>query len=163
MRWVLSLAATSLLCLQSCGGSDDSGMAGRVNGGPASAADLSILFMGNSHTSVNDLTGMIYALHVSIAQREPACVAPVGQAWDLALTRHPTLVLHDADGNHSAPAGAFLTALILYATVTTLSPLDLPTLPFGIDSQTQATLRTVAAETVQTSPPRQWCSADPAL
>jgi hypothetical protein len=259
MRWVLSLAATTLLCLQSCGGSDDSGMTVRVNGGPASAADISILFMGNSHTSVNDLTGMvaamvragrpgksvttvvapgwmflderltdgpsvellrsqrwsavvlqaqkystsgqftystaeaeewirmirtngglpimfpewprrnvdetsrIYALHVSIAQREPACVAPVGQAWDLALTRHPTLVLHDADGNHSAPAGAFLTALILYATVTMLSPLDLPTLPVGIDSQTQATLRTVAAETVQTSPPRQWCSADPAL
>ena len=63
-----------------------------------------------------------------------------------------------ADGNHSAPAGAFLAALILYATITTLSPLDLPPLPqLGIDADTQAVLRAIAAETLQTVPPRQWC------
>jgi hypothetical protein len=32
-------------------------------------------------------TQRIYGLHVSIAQAQPACVAPVGQAWDLALIR----------------------------------------------------------------------------
>jgi hypothetical protein len=108
-----------------------------------------------------DETQRIYDLHVSIAQAEPACVAPIGQAWDLALTRDPTLTLHDSDGNHSAPAGAFLTALVLYATITGRSPLDVPPMPqFPIDVSLQATLRGIAAETVATTPPRMWCSAD---
>ena len=76
-----------------------------------------------------DETQRIFDLHVSIAQSEPACVAPIPQAFDLALARDPTLTLHAADGNHSAPAGAFLAALVLYATITGLSPLDLPALP----------------------------------
>ena len=107
-------------------------------------------------------TQRIFDLHVSIAKTEPACVAPIGQAWDLSLTRYPLLVLHDADGNHSSPAGAFLAALVLYATVTGLSSTDLPFLPeFPIDAPTQASLRMSAAQTVQSVPPRQWCPGDP--
>jgi hypothetical protein len=106
-------------------------------------------------------TQRIYDLHVSIAQAEPACVAPIGQAWDLALARDPTLTLHASDGNHSAPAGAFLAALVLYATITGQSPLDMPSLSqYPIDASLQATLRGIAAETVQTVPPRMWCPAD---
>lgn len=109
-----------------------------------------------------DETALIYELHVSIAQTEPACVAPIGQAWDLALTRDPTLVLHDSDGNHSAPAGAFLAALVLYATITGSSPLDLPNFAqYPVNAGMQTTLRGIAAETVQTVPPRMWCSGDP--
>ena len=111
-----------------------------------------------------DETQRIYDLHVSIAQRAPACVAPIGQAWDLALAHHPSLVLHAADGNHSAPAGAFLAALVLFATLTNESPLRVPEFSqFGVDSPTQAILRAIAAETVQTIPPRQWCASDPSL
>jgi hypothetical protein len=107
-------------------------------------------------------TQRIYDLHVSIAQETPACVAPIGQAWDLALARHPSIVLHDPDGNHSAPAGAFLTALVLYATITGLSPLDLPTLSqFNIDAGTQQILRAIADETVRSIPPRMHCPSDP--
>jgi len=108
-----------------------------------------------------DESDRIYDLHVTIAQAEPACVAPIGQAWDLALSRHPSLVLHAADGNHSEPAGAFLAALVLYATITGQSPLNLPAFPqYPVDGATQATLRGIAAETVQTVPPRMWCPGD---
>ena len=108
-----------------------------------------------------DETQRIYDLHTSIARAEPACVAPIGQAWDLAHARDPTVTLHASDGNHSSPAGAFLTALVLYATITGLSPLDLPLMPrFPVDASQQAWLRGIAAETVQTTPPRMWCSAD---
>jgi hypothetical protein len=108
-----------------------------------------------------DETMTIYDLHVSIAQQEPACVAPVGQAWDLSLERHPDLVLHADDGNHSNPAGAFLAALILSATMTGASPLDAPVLAgFGVDAETQALLRQVAADTVAAWPPRQHCPDD---
>jgi hypothetical protein len=246
------------LLLAACGGgSDDTQSGGGTSGPPPVTADISMLFMGNSHTSFNDLTKMvadmvragkpgktvssveapgfmflderlnhapsvallrsqawsfvileaqkysssgqieysteeakelirisraqravpvmfpewprkdidetqrIYGLHVSIAQAEPACVAPIGQAWDLALSRDPTLTLHAADGNHSAPAGAFLAALVLYATITGQSPLDLPALPqYPVDLALQGRLRGIAAETVQTVPPRMWCPGD---
>jgi len=108
-----------------------------------------------------DETMRIYDLHVSIAQREPACVAPIGQAFDLALQRDPSLALHADDGNHSSPAGAFLAALILSATMTGASPLDAPFLAqFPVDEATQAELRTAAADTVNAWPPRRWCPDD---
>ena len=253
-----SIIAFVAICVAGCGGSNgSSGEPARVDGVSATTADITLLFMGTSHTSANDLTGMvaamvrttrpgktvtsieapgwmfleerlhhaqsiallrsrrwsavvlqaqkystsgqysystaeaeelirmiraqsglpvmfpewpqlnvnetqrIYDLHVSIAQREPACVAPVGQAWDLALRRHPSLTLHAPDGNHSAPAGAFLAALVIFNTLTNTSPLEVPHLTqFSIDADTQARLREIAAETVQIVPPRQWCPGD---
>jgi hypothetical protein len=111
-----------------------------------------------------DETQRIYDLHVSIAQRATACVAPIGQAWDLALVRHPSLVLHASDGNHSAPAGAFLAALVLFTTLTNESPLRVPDLPqFGVASSVQRQLRDIAAETVAMIPARQCCAADPLI
>ncbi|MBT9493094.1 MAG: hypothetical protein IV107_12295 [Paucibacter sp.] len=105
-------------------------------------------------------TETIYALHVSIARQQPACVAPIGQAWDLALARMPTLRLHAEDGNHAAVAGAYLSALMLYATITGNSPLGLPKLDLGVDGALQGQLRQVAADTVQAIAPRQHCPAD---
>jgi hypothetical protein len=257
MRIPTTLATLALVLAACGGGSGDGQRGGATSGPPPVTADISLLFMGNSHTSFNDLTAMvadmvragkpgmtvssveapgwmfleervhdadslnllrsqdwsfvilqaqkystsgqftysteeakelirlsrvqhavpvmfpewprrdvietqrIYDLHVSIAQAEPACVAPIGQAWDLALARDPTLPLHAADGNHSAPAGAFLAALVLYATITGLSPLDVPPLPrYPVDLSMQATLRGIAAETVQTVAPRMWCPGD---
>ena len=109
-----------------------------------------------------DETMRIYDLHVSIAQAEPACVAPIGQAWDLSLQRHPDITLHADDGNHSNPTGALLTALILEATITGVSPLDMPALAgYGVDADTQDKLRAVADDTVQAWPPRAHCPDDP--
>jgi hypothetical protein len=109
-----------------------------------------------------DETFTIYDLHVSIASAEPACVAPIGQAWDLSLQRHPDLRLHAGDGNHSNEAGAFLAALVLAATITGASPLDVPVQAgFGVAAEAQALLRVVAADTVAAWPPRQHCPDDP--
>lgn len=105
-------------------------------------------------------TQTIYALHVSIARQQSACVAPVGQAWDLAQARMPALALHASDGNHSNPAGAYLSALMLYATISGKSTLDLPALENGVDPALQAQLGKVAADTAQTVSPRQYCPAD---
>ena len=108
-----------------------------------------------------DETQRIFDLHVSIAQRQPACVAPIGQAWDIALARTPTLVLHDPDGNHANPKGSFLAALVIYATLTGLSPADLPNLDGrGVDSGTQALLRAAAAEAARLYSPRALCPTD---
>ncbi len=108
-----------------------------------------------------DETGRIFDLHVRIAKQAAACVAPIPQAFDLAAVRMPGVVLHDADGNHSAPDGAFLAALVLYATLTGNAPQALPELAsFGIDGATQARLRNVADEQVRLLSPRLYCPND---
>lgn len=106
-------------------------------------------------------TDRIFDLHVRIAKLAPACVAPIPQAFDLAAARMPGVVLHDGDGNHSAPNGAFLAALVLYATLTGNAPLALPELAsFGIDGTTQSRLRAVADEQVKLLSPRIYCPSD---
>jgi hypothetical protein len=105
-------------------------------------------------------TETIFALHVSIARQQPACVAPVGQAWDLARTRMPALSLHASDGNHSNVAGAYLSALMLYATITGKSPRGLPNLSTGVDRDMQDQLRAVADDTAKSVSPRQYCPTD---
>jgi hypothetical protein len=108
-------------------------------------------------------TDRIHDLHESIAAVAPACVAPIGHAWDLAAQRHPFLILHAGDGNHSSPQGAYLAALVLYATLTGASPRQLPDLATGIDTGVQQQLRQVAADTVQALPPRRSCPRDAPL
>jgi hypothetical protein len=108
-----------------------------------------------------DETSRIFELHVRIAKLAPACVAPIPQAFDLSMARMPGLVLHDLDGNHSSPNGAFLAALVLYATLTGNAPLALPELAsFGVDGATQAKLRVVADDQVKLISPRQYCPTD---
>ena len=109
-----------------------------------------------------DETQRIFNLHVSIAQREPACVPPIPQAFDLAASRDAQRVLHESDGNHSSPAGAFLAALVIATTMTGVAPSEVPFLEgFGVEAAEQAALRAVAAETVVAWPPRRYCPADP--
>ena len=110
-----------------------------------------------------DETQRIYTLHVGIAQKQPACVPPIGQAWDLALQRHPPLRLHDPDGNHANTAGAYLSALLLYAGLTGGSPRTLPNLSFGVSAETQALLRSAAADTLSQVSARQHCPNDAPL
>jgi len=107
-------------------------------------------------------TDRIYDLHVGIAARAPACVAPVGQAWDLARAVYPDLVLHADDGNHSTRAGAYLTALVLAATITDTSPaeLDVQLPQFGVPFDVQVRLRSIAARAVLATPTRTGCPAD---
>jgi hypothetical protein len=107
-------------------------------------------------------TQRIYDLHLSIARAAPACVPPIPQAWDLSIARHPEIVLHAADGNHSAPAGAFLAALVIATTMTGFAPDRLPQLEgLGVDAGTQGRLRAIAAETVTLHSPRAGCPGDP--
>jgi prepilin-type N-terminal cleavage/methylation domain-containing protein len=55
-----------------------------------------------------------------------ADIAAVGPAWKAVLDARPDLVLHDADGNHSAPPGAYLAACVFHALIHQESPEGLP-------------------------------------
>lgn len=106
-------------------------------------------------------TDRIFDLHVSIAQQAPACIAPIGQAWDIALQRNPALPLYADDGNHSAAAGAQLTALVLYATLSGKSPAALPDMAFtDVSPAMQLQLRQAAEDAAAAFSPRQYCPQD---
>jgi len=60
--------------------------------------------------------------YVSIGRELGVTVSPAGLAWQEAHRRWPDLVLHVADGSHPNPTGTYLTALVLYATITGRDP-----------------------------------------
>lgn len=92
----------------------------------------------------------VHNLHLQIVAREPACVAPVGLAWQLVLQEHPSLKLHAPDGNHSNRRGALLTAYVLYEVVTGQLARELPNIPgVKVNEETQEILRNSASETIK--------------
>jgi hypothetical protein len=53
-------------------------------------------------------------------------VAPVGAAWAAVIDQRPDLELFVADGSHPTPAGSYLAACVIYATLTGESPIGAP-------------------------------------
>lgn len=95
----------------------------------------------------------IHQLHQRIAQAEPACVAPIGLAWEQALEQNPKLKLYTSDGNHASLDGAFLTALVLYGTISKQDPAELPHLrTVQLNRKTQTALRQAASATLRLHP-----------
>jgi len=64
--------------------------------------------------------------YFSIAKELGATVAPVGVAWQQALSADAKLVLHTKDQSHPNPAGSYLAACVFYATLLDKSPVGLP-------------------------------------
>ena len=96
----------------------------------------------------------VFMLHKGIAAREPACVAPIGLAWEIMLDSNPDIRLHDDDGNHANPNGGLLTAYVLHASITGKSISELPeTRIRGVSEETRALLRTAAGHAVTLAPP----------
>lgn len=53
-------------------------------------------------------------------------LAPAGAAWDSVFASGDQLPLYSSDGLHASPYGAWLAAVVLYATVRGIDPLVLP-------------------------------------
>lgn len=100
----------------------------------------------------------IHQLHMDIASREAACVAPIGLAWEVSLVVNPGIHLHHADGNHGNLNGAMLTAYVLYEVITG-EPASALTYQdnLGVDASIQNKLRVVASQVVQEN--RAHCAA----
>lgn len=87
-----------------------------------------------------------------LAAELKADLAPVGAAWQRSLVERPYLVLHAGDGIHASLRGFYLTALVLYGTLTGESPRGLAHAFDGMVWVTalEATeLQEVAEETLQ--------------
>ena len=68
----------------------------------------------------------ISAAYRGVGAELDAPVAPVGEAWAAVSTRRPDLELFVADGSHPNPAGSYLAACVMYATLTGRSPVGAP-------------------------------------
>ncbi|MDF1800148.1 MAG: hypothetical protein P1V81_13295 [Planctomycetota bacterium] len=76
-----------------------------------------------------------------------ATVAPVGEAWRLFFQQNPGTLLHAADGSHPNPAGSYLAACVLFATIFDASPLG-NGFHHTLTASQAAALQGVAAEAV---------------
>lgn len=95
----------------------------------------------------------IYLLHKSITEQEPACVAPIGLAWNRAIELYPELSLYQADGNHANVTGKLLTALVFYQVITGESADALPYVEtIDVNELTQDLLGQVASYTLEQNP-----------
>jgi hypothetical protein len=68
-----------------------------------------------------------------IAAEVGAIVTPVGPAWRRARARSRRIELYRSDGSHPAPAGTYLAACVLYATIFGESPVGLTGRVLGPD------------------------------
>jgi hypothetical protein len=96
----------------------------------------------------------VHRLHLGIAAREFACVAPIGLAWEILLNANHGIRLHSRDGNHANRNGALLTAYVLHATITGRPIKDLPQSRIsGAPVDKQIMLRAAAEEAISRFPP----------
>jgi hypothetical protein len=99
----------------------------------------------------------IIAAYETLAKRQNAVIAPVGQAWKIAQEKRTDLDLFIKDGLHPNPVGGYLTACVFYSVFTGRSPvgIDLPlTYKFhpntaGADGSTEVTLSDELADFLQ--------------
>jgi hypothetical protein len=78
------------------------------------------------------------------AQRADAALYPVGDAWQAAWRRYPTLALYGPDDFHPSLLGSYLAALVLYRGITGRDPPSLTAL--DIPARTEATLQAAARD-----------------
>jgi hypothetical protein len=66
------------------------------------------------------------AAYIRTARSTRASLAPVGIAWKDTRDRFPEINLFQKDGSHPSPAGSYLAACVLFATIFDTDPTGLP-------------------------------------
>lgn len=117
------------------------------------AGSLPLMYPEFPRREVPEEAQRIYDLHVGIARKKQAHVAPVGQAWLAAFKQVGKADLYASDGNHASYTGGFLTAAVLALSLEPKAELK-PIQENGAPSEeVQVALINVAAETVKAHPP----------
>ncbi|MGA2271045.1 MAG: SGNH/GDSL hydrolase family protein [Bryobacteraceae bacterium] len=86
------------------------------------AGARTIFLLTWAHRDFPELQSVLNKAYLSIAKELGDRVAPVGPAWKEAMNDRPGLDLHQADQSHPTPAGSYLAACVLYATLYGKSP-----------------------------------------
>jgi hypothetical protein len=108
----------------------------------------------DSDGEVERLNRMIHLL----GWQEDLTIIPVGPAWQSALKSRPDLQLYASDGIHPSAMGVYLSACVVYASISAESPMDNPVYTsigydnadeiVKLDGDTIRFLQTISWETV---------------
>jgi hypothetical protein len=116
-----------------------------------------------------DQANLNYA-YLRAAKKTGGTVAPVGMAWQEVRQQSPAIDLYYKDGSHPSPAGSYLAALVMYATIFHHNPRDLPShitgTPVNLDTEKLEAEKTAVlvdlprseAETLQSAAWQAWKS-----
>ena len=96
-----------------------------------------------------EMTQQLAEQYVKAGNDNGMLVIPAGLAFAKALQKRPDLVLYAADKRHPSPAGTYLGAATIYASLFRKSPEGAAVTMAGVDGETAKLLQSVAWETVQ--------------
>ena len=106
---------------------------------------------GRNGHSPAEMHAMVHRGYAELSRRTGAEVIDVGAAWLAFKRRAPSYNLHASDANHPGKLGSYLTANVVLATLTDLSPVGNVGPLLGVDRTAARLARRQAAETVQPS------------
>jgi hypothetical protein len=107
-----------------------------------------VLFMTWAYADKPEMTAPLAEQYTIAGNENQALVVPAGLAFAKALQKRPSLVLLVADKRHPTPAGSYLAACAIYASVFGKSPVGNPYTEH-LDKETARFLQEVAWETVR--------------
>lgn len=103
--------------------------------------------VSGGHLTFHEFQVMIRAGTLVLADNMGFLVAPCGVAWDVVLTAHPEIILHDPDGGHPGPMGSYLNACVYFSTFTQRSAVGID-VSGGFTADETALLQSVGSATV---------------
>jgi hypothetical protein len=108
-----------------------------------------ILFMTWAYADKPEMTQQLADQYVKAGNDNALLVIPAGLAFAKAITRKSDVALYAPDKRHPSPAGTYLGAATIYASLFRRPFLDSNVGMPGLDPETARMLRSVAWETVQ--------------
>ncbi|OQW57001.1 MAG: hypothetical protein A4S14_08650 [Proteobacteria bacterium SG_bin9] len=114
----------------------------RKNGG------MPVLFMSWAYADKPEMTAQLAEAYTAAGNANDALVIPVALAFERSIKARPELNLYVADKRHPSPAGTYLAASTVYASVYGKSPVG-NAYRMGLDEATATHLQTVAWDTMQ--------------
>ena len=110
-----------------------------------------ILYMTWALQNKPDDQPTITKAYQELGKELKAQVAPVGNAWEMALKADKKLVLHEKDKKHPNATGTYLTACVFYSTIYGKSPEGIPGGSAKLTDDEARPLQVIAWKTVQVS------------
>jgi len=104
-------------------------------------------FPDSGFSNFDEMQAQLHTGYTEIATELGVLVAPVGTAWQNAVTQNPELNLWQMDGVHPTEGGSYLSACVFYALIFQQSPEGL-TYRAGLSEEMAYFLQSIAAETV---------------
>ena len=97
----------------------------------AAAGAKPVFYLTWSRKATPGLQERLTLAYASIARETGGLLAPVGPVWQRVRLTRPGLELYDRDGSHPSPAGSYLAATTLWATIAGQPPRGLPSVVRG--------------------------------